>query len=105
MKELIEKLANDRRAFLALTDLIKVGNFETTRNNDILNVISLSVDDPEKWITYFPNGAYGDVCKVSDTFEDLQTLLNALIVNDVPYAVYRDGRFEAGKEPNSQGEL
>lgn len=102
MNKIIE-LQIKREAFSDLLPrCVSVGDFNSTRLDDIDRAKKLS---PENRVVYMPNGLVGDVAIVTTSHEDLLSVLYVLTSNDVKYAVYFLGNFEAGTEPDSEGKL
>lgn len=99
------KLQVKRESFLDLSDLTVIGSYSSTRLEGIKKVKRLSAGFPTGRVVYFPNGVFGDVCKKTYGQEDLIKLLFILTSNEIKYAVFYRGEFEAGIEPNAEGRL
>ena len=95
------KIQVARQGFLNLKELIVVGDFNTTRLNDTEKVKSISQAHPNCRVTYFPNGVFGDVIKITKQHKDLLELLFILDSNDVKYTIYHNGEFEADTQPRT----
>jgi hypothetical protein len=96
-------LGKTRATFFSLHPrCIPVGNSESMRLDDIERVKQLA---PESRVVYFPNGLFGDVAIIAESHEDLISIAGILIKNDVKYAVFFAGAFEAGNKPGPDGRL
>lgn len=105
MQTKIIDLQVKREAFSQLLPrCMSVGDFNSSRLDDIDRVKKLSVLEHAR-VVYLPNGIVGDVAIVTANHDDLLFVLHVLTSNDVKYAVYFLGNFEAGFEPNAEGML
>lgn len=105
MQTKIIDLQVKREAFSQLLPrCMSVGDFNSSRLDDIDRVKKLSVLEHAR-VVYLPNGIVGDVAIVTANHDDLLFVLHVLTSNDVKYAVYFIGNFEAGFEPNAEGML
>jgi hypothetical protein len=82
---------------------VPVGDYYSSRLDDIDRVKKLSILESAR-VVYLPT-VFGDAAIVTADHEDLLSVLHILTSNDIKYAVYFLGIFEAGTEPDSEGRL